>query len=154
MLLEGSCECGAVRFTVHSSTPYPYRTCSCRRCRKTAGSIGAAVNVLADADTLDVGGELAPTRYEHPNEPLVTSFCPRCGSALFLEIHGWPQWIYPFASAIDTPLPSPPEFVHVRTAERPEWAPAIGSPGDSTFETNTEESMADWHHRMGVVGPE
>jgi hypothetical protein len=128
--------------------------CSCRRCRKVAGSIGAAANVLAEADTLEVTGEVTPTRYEHPTEPIVSTFCGRCGTQLLLEIPAFPQWVYPFASAIDTPLPRPPHFVFVRTAERPEWSPAIGSPDDPSFEANTEESMADWHARLGLETPD
>jgi hypothetical protein len=108
------------------------------------------VNILAETDTLELGGELTPTRYEHPAEPVVTSFCPRCGSALLLDITVFPQWTYPFAAAIDTPLPVPPEFIHVRTEERLGWVPQIGSPEDPQFETNTEESMAEWHERLGL----
>src|SRR5437016_5759879 len=103
MRLEGSCECGSVRFTVTSSAPYPYRLCYCRRCRKIAGGVGAAVNILADADTLTVDG--APTRYQQGDAGPVTVFCARCASALLVELPGWPQWVYPFASALDTPLP-------------------------------------------------
>lgn len=76
MRLEGSCECGAVQFSVASETPYPYRICYCRRCRKAAGAVGAAVNILADAETLEVRGDVSPTRYEHETEPVITSFCP------------------------------------------------------------------------------
>ena len=154
MRLEGSCECGGVRFVVTSRTPYPYRICSCRRCRKTSGSIGAAANVIADASTMQLGGGVVPTRYEHPEEPVVLSFCGRCGSALFLEIMPFPEWVYPFASAVDTPLPKPPEFVFVRTDERPEWSPAMGSPTDPSFEANTDESMVEWHRRLGLESPD
>ena len=154
MRLEGSCECRGVRFNVSSRTPYPYRICSCRRCRKTAGSIGAAANVIADASSLELEGEVTPTRYEHPDEPVVLSFCGRCGSALFLEITPFPEWVYPFASAVDTPLPKPPEFVFVRTEERPSWTPAIGSDGDPNFAENTDESMVAWHRRLGLESPD
>jgi hypothetical protein len=154
MRLEGSCECEGVRFSVSSRTPYPYRICSCRRCRKTAGSIGYAANVLAEAKTLEVSGDVTPTRYEHPVEPVVLTFCGRCGSPLFLEIPVFPEWVYPFASAIDTTLPTPPELVFVRTDERPSWAPAIGSETDHRFGTNTDESMAEWHRRLGLERPD
>jgi len=153
MRLEGSCECEGVRFVVESRTPYPYRICYCRRCRKTAGSIGASVNVIADADTLEITGEVTPTRYEHPVEPVVTTFCPRCGSPLLLEIPPFPQWTYPFAAAVDTPLPRPPEFIHVRTNERLGWVPRIGSEDDPSFEENTVESMVEWHQRLGLETP-
>ena len=38
MKLEGSCHCGAVRFTVEAPHPYPYCLCYCSICRKTAGA--------------------------------------------------------------------------------------------------------------------
>jgi hypothetical protein len=57
MLLEGSCHCGAVRFQVESSTPYPYQACYCSICRKTAGGGGYAINLGADANTLEIEGK-------------------------------------------------------------------------------------------------
>ena len=36
MKLNGSCHCGAVKFSVESHTPYPYMRCYCSICRKTA----------------------------------------------------------------------------------------------------------------------
>jgi hypothetical protein len=152
LILEGSCECGGVKFSVSSSTPYPYRICYCRRCRKLAGAIGAAINVIADAATLRWEGELKPTRYETSSGP-VTSFCPRCGSPLVLDMAAWPGLVYPFAAAVDTPLPEPPHRIHVRWMERLPWVPAIGSSDDPHFDDNTEESMVDWHTRMGLAEP-
>ena len=148
MILEGSCECGAVRFSVSSSTPYPYRICYCRRCRKLAGAIGAAINVIADAKTLRVEGQV--TRYETSDGP-VTSFCTTCGSPLFLDMAVWPDWVYPFASAIDTPLPEPPERIHVRYEDKLPWVPDIGSADDARFDDNTDESMVEWHERLGLT---
>ncbi len=43
MLLEGSCHCRAVRFSVRSAHPYPFNLCYCSICRKTAGSGGYAI---------------------------------------------------------------------------------------------------------------
>ncbi len=56
MLLEGSCHCGSIRFRIESSTPYPYQECYCSICRKTAGGGGYAINLGADASTLEVEG--------------------------------------------------------------------------------------------------
>ena len=57
MRLEGSCQCGAVRFSVTAYAPVPYLRCYCSVCRKTAGGGGFAVNLGAKADTLRVAGE-------------------------------------------------------------------------------------------------
>ncbi len=57
MLLEGSCHCGAVRFSLNSHTPVPYMRCYCSICRKTGGGGGYAINLGGDATTLKVEGE-------------------------------------------------------------------------------------------------
>ncbi len=63
MLLEGSCHCGAVRFSVRSQYPAPYQRCYCSICRKTQGGGGDAINLGADARTLKVRGEDHIRRY-------------------------------------------------------------------------------------------
>jgi hypothetical protein len=153
MQLAGSCFCGAVRFTVDSTTPYPYRRCYCARCRKTAGGTGAAANILAQASTMRVDGADALTEYAGPDTTR-TRFCSVCGSALYLTIDAAPDFVYPFASAVDTPLPEPPERVHVFTAEAPAWARPPSSPDDYATERNTRESIADWHRRHGLTEPD
>jgi hypothetical protein len=146
MQLAGSCFCGAVRFTVDTRTPYPYRRCYCARCRKTAGGTGAAANILAQASSLEVEGTDALTEYAAPDTTR-TRFCARCGSALYLTIDAAPDFVYPFASAIDTPLPEPPERVHVFTVEAPSWARPPSSSDDYSTERNTRESIEAWHRR-------
>lgn len=149
MQLAGSCFCGAVSFTVETRTPYPYRRCYCARCRKTAGGTGAAANVLAQASTLAVDGADAMTEYAAPDATR-TRFCSRCGSALYLTLDAAPDFVYPFASAIDTPLPEPPERVHVFTGEAPPWARPPSTPQDLAVERNTNESIEGWHRRHGL----
>jgi len=149
MQLAGSCFCGAVSFTVETRTPYPYRRCYCARCRKTAGGTGAAANVLAQASTLAVGGADAMTEYAAPDATR-TRFCSRCGSALYLTLDAAPDFVYPFASAIDTPLPAPPERVHVFTGEAPAWARPPSTRQDLAVERNTNESIDGWHRRHGL----
>ena len=55
--LQGSCHCGAVRFSLVSHTPYPYNRCYCTICRKTAGGGGYAINIMGEAATHRVEGE-------------------------------------------------------------------------------------------------
>jgi hypothetical protein len=148
--LSGSCYCGAVRFTVDTRTPYPYRRCYCARCRKTAGGTGAAANVLADAATLEVEGADALTEFAAPDTTR-TRFCARCGTAVYLTIDAATDFVYPFASAIDSQLPEPPERVHVFTSEAPSWAAPNGGPHDQTAERNTHESIEAWHRRHGLL---
>jgi len=56
MRLDGSCHCGAVKFSVESHTPQPYMRCYCSICRKTAGGGGYAINIMGDTATLKVRG--------------------------------------------------------------------------------------------------
>lgn len=146
LLLEGSCHCGAVRFSVETRTPYPYRRCYCSRCRKTAGGTGAAANLLADASTLRLEGRESLGDYTAQDRTR-TRFCGRCGSALYLTIEGGAGRIYPFASAIDTPLPEPPETVHVFVDQAPAWAAPGAADEVHRFARNTSESIEDWHRR-------
>ena len=56
MRLEGSCHCGAVRFSAESRQPVPYQRCYCSICRKAGGGGGYTINIAADAATLEVEG--------------------------------------------------------------------------------------------------
>lgn len=138
MKLEGSCHCGAVRFSVEAETPYaPYMRCYCSICRKTAGGGGYAINLFAKARTLRVRGrkhiEVYRARADRvgsePGEPRATgglsgsrrSFCRHCASALWVFDPRWPDLIHPFASAIDTKLPTPRRRKHVFLADKAPW---------------------------------
>src|SRR3546814_14677529 len=55
--LDGSCRCGAVRFSARSHTPVPYQLCYCSICRKQQGGGGYAINLGADAKSLTIGGD-------------------------------------------------------------------------------------------------
>jgi hypothetical protein len=151
MRVEGSCACGITRFSATSPAPYPYRICYCRRCRKLAGGVGAAVNILADAAHLTITGGASLASYQHGDGGPITKFCARCGTALLVELPGWPHWVYPFASAIDTPLPVPPHYIHIQLRDRPAWTPQIGLPDDPRFDVNTDESIVEWHQRLGLA---
>jgi hypothetical protein len=122
MKLEGSCHCGAVRFSVESHTPYPFMRCYCSICRKTAGGGGYAINVMGEAATLKVRGRGSVAVYRarvegkgkrRSRSPGQRHFCAKCASALWVYDPRWPEWVYPFASAIDTALPKPPEDVEM-----------------------------------------
>ena len=157
MRLEGSCHCAAVRFTLDSASPVPYQRCYCSICRKTQGGGGYAINLGGDARTLRVRGRKEVAIY-HPRmrEPGAVRahsstaerhFCRRCGSALWLYSPEWPELVHPFASAIDTPLPVPPEHTHLMLEFKAPWVEAEAKPGDKLFDGYPDESLADWHAR-------
>jgi hypothetical protein len=161
MLLEGSCHCGAVRFRVRSRHPYPFNLCYCGVCRKTAGGGGFAINLGGDSATLEVEGRRHIRVYhakirEQPDDdpyesPAERHFCGRCGSHLWLWDPRWPELVHPLASAVDTPLPTPPERTHLMLGSKAPWVePQIG-PNDRQFAEYPEESIAAWHERLGLV---
>ncbi len=160
MRLEGSCYCGAVRFRVESPHPYPFNLCYCSICRKTAGAGGYAICVGAVADTLEVEGaehvavyrpwlsDPAGVRVE--TSPGERRFCSRCGSALWVWDPRWPELVHPFASAIDTPLPAPPERTHMMLGSKASWVEVRADPQDLQYEEYPDESLAAWHERHGL----
>ena len=160
MKLEGSCHCGDVRFDVESAHPYPFNLCYCSICRKTAGGGGYAINLGADFSSLQIEGRehvriyqatvRDDNRGETTKSPAERSFCGRCGSALWVWDPRWPDLVHPFASAIDTQLPVPPERTHLMLGSRASWVPVDAHTGDQQFEAYPEESIAEWHARLGL----
>ena len=154
MLLEGSCHCGAVHFRVDSPHPYPYQRCYCSICRKTAGGGGYAINLGALAETLEVEGA-EHTRIYHAvidgeESPGERHFCGRCASALWVFDPSWPELVHPFALAIDSKLPVPPERVHLLLDSKASWVEVEAHDNDKCFAGYPEESLAEWHQRLGL----
>lgn len=163
MLLEGSCHCGAIRFSVESLEPYPYQACYCSICRKTAGGGGYAINLGAVADTLEVEGPENLSVYraklydrgrpdEVPASEAERNFCRFCGSVLWLYDPRWPDLVHPFASAIDTPLPKPPEKVRLMLNYAAPWCEFPEDGNERHFPEYPEESLEEWHRRHGLYG--
>ena len=161
MKLAGSCHCRAVRFTVDASSPVPFMHCHCSICRKTAGSGGFGINLGASMPTLKVrGAQHLGTYHAVMREPGERSkrskaerrFCLKCGSALWLWDPRRPELVHPHASAIDTPLPKPPEIVEADLADAPAWVD-VPAGADHRHERRwPTESLEDWHRRHGLLG--
>lgn len=160
MQLDGSCHCGKVRFSLHSAHPYPFNLCYCSICRKTAGGGGFAINLGGDYESLEIHGEEHIGVYravirDGPRDAGRRSearrhFCKHCASALWLWDPRWPELVHPFASAIDTELPVPPERTHLMLEFKASWVPVHAGPDDQCFDGYPEESIAEWHQRLGL----
>jgi hypothetical protein len=156
MRLEGSCHCRAVRFAVNAHEPVPFMRCYCSICRKTAGTGGFAINLGADARTLEVEGREHLAVYRARMDDGSTSsgerhFCRLCGSALWLYDANWPELVHPHAGAVDTPLPAPPVVTHMMLGSKPDWVDADLQRGDQRFDAYPDESLAEWHRRRGLT---
>lgn len=160
MKLQGSCHCGAVGFAVESPHPYPFNLCYCSICRKTAGGGGYAINLAADYATLKVTGQEHISIYQAKlrdeqtgtvtQSPARRHFCRQCGSALWLWDPRWPELVHPFASAIDSELPVPPERTHLMVGSKASWVPLQTDERDKVFDEYPDESIEAWHRRLGL----
>jgi hypothetical protein len=162
MKLEGSCQCGAVRFHVESREPYPFNLCYCSICRKIGGSGGFGINIRAEAATLVVEGaehiKVHHARMRDATGKVIRQssaerrFCGECGSPLWLFHPEWPDGVYPYAGAIDTRLPEPPERTHLMRGSKAPWVAEPRGPADRAYEQYPEESVVGWHERLGLRG--
>jgi hypothetical protein len=160
MLLEGSCQCQKVRFSVESETPYPFMNCYCSICRKCSGG-GYGTNIMGARATLEVHGKRHLREYHArirtPGKSGVKTeksdatrvFCRHCGTHLYLVDDRWPDGVWPAAAAIDTELPVPPERVHMMMSYKPAWVIAAGK--GPQFPEYPEESIAHWHDSRGLT---
>lgn len=161
MRLKGSCHCGAVRFALEAGSPYPFMRCYCTICRKTAGGGGYAINLGGSSASLTVEGaenlSVYQARMDRPGNapepeisPAKRHFCKVCGSALWVHDPRWPELVHPFASAIDTPLPRPPEHVDLMLDYAVAWADPPAVDGRTAFARYPSMSLEDWHRQRGL----
>ncbi len=161
MLLEGSCHCQAVQFSLQAKHPYPFNLCYCSICRKTAGGGGLAINLGGDRETLRIASGSQHIRKYHArmvddetgdvsHSPAERAFCGLCGSALWVWAPRWPELVHPHASAIDTELPVAPEHTHHFLGSKAGWVEPCIRDGDKEFDEFPQESIAAWHQRLGV----
>lgn len=166
MRLEGSCHCQAVSFSLESETPYPFMQCFCDVCRKTGGGGGYAINVGGHMQTLKVTGAehisvfhatLRVASGEPVQSPAERRFCKKCGTALWLWDPRYPDLVHPLASAIDTPLPTPPQIVQIMLERAPQWVKdTAASRGRQQLPAVKHgayppDSLVDWHRKQGLL---
>lgn len=154
MHLSGSCHCKAIRFDLESKTPYPYMRCYCSICRKVGGSAGYAINLMGEADSLKTEGTDAKAVYhaqiDGAESPAERHFCRRCGAHLWVWDPRWPDLVHPHAGVIDTPLPKPPETVHIMLDYKPDWIEVPLGAGHVHFKTYPDLSIEEWHRSKGL----
>ncbi|CAO3682375.1 unnamed protein product [Rhizopus stolonifer] len=153
MELKGSCHCEKVSFTVLSHTPAPFMHCYCSMCRKCQGGSGASINIMGQYKTLQVNGKEYLKGYQGYRDKKtkelggnIRYFCGECGSHLYAYDKQYKDWVYPFASAIDTDLPEL-EFnqnYHIMLTSKANW---VKTPTENTFGEYPDCSLEDWHKK-------
>jgi hypothetical protein len=150
-----------VKFSFVSRCPVPFQHCYCSICRKANGGGGYAINIMGEAPTLEIEGEENLTIYRsakndrdrYEADGLGYSrrhFCKHCGTMLWNFNARYPDWFYPFASAIDTPLPSAPQRRHTMLDYKPDWVPVPDGPDDTQFPRYGNIGLEDWHRERGL----
>jgi hypothetical protein len=74
-------------------------------------------------------------------------FCPECGSHLYAFSELWPQWIYPYPSCIDTPLPKPKSYEYIYEDSKVSWVEV--PKGGKHFEQYPDKGIEEWHKEEG-----
>ncbi|HEY7883550.1 MAG TPA: GFA family protein [Cellvibrionaceae bacterium] len=80
-MIEGECNCGAVVYKVDSKISDIF-ICHCSICRKSTGSGGIAVSIVASNKFSWVRGQDSISNWSKPEHDWHTYFCRVCGSAL------------------------------------------------------------------------
>ncbi|KAF9565093.1 hypothetical protein CPC08DRAFT_630448 [Agrocybe pediades] len=153
--LHGSCHCGAVKFSVESSTLVPYQLCLCSICRKVGGA-GGSINLGGISKSLKVEGKENISVYKAvlnrgtPEEKIASSernFCKKCSAMLWLYDKSWPELIHPFASVIDSPeLESPKKMVCIQLQSKPAWVRLPEGEKD-VYDVYGDLSLEEWHKK-------
>ncbi|KAF9046218.1 Mss4-like protein [Panaeolus papilionaceus] len=159
--LKGSCHCGAVKFSLQSSTPVPYQLCLCSICRKVGG-VGGSINLGGHSNTLKVEGKENISVYKAvldrgtSDERIASSernFCKKCSSMLWLYDETWPDLIHPFASAIDSPpFESPETMVCIKLDSKPDYV-RLPEGDKKTYQNYGPDSLEAWHKAHGLYKP-
>ena len=79
-------------------------------------------------------------------------FCRECGSYLWAHNDEYPQWVYPFASCIDTPLPTPAEQVHIMTDFKLNHVQIPQGENVRSYTRYPEGSIEQWHKERSLYG--
>ena len=122
---------------------------------KTDGLTVAGTSVTRRDDPLKVTGKRTLKVYQIKLEdgsesPAQRNFCGTCGSALWVFDPRWPEYVHPFASAIDTELPSTLERCHIMTDFAPKWVSIPGGKRNPHFAEYPDRSLEEWHRTRGL----
>ncbi|KAG9303946.1 hypothetical protein G9A89_005856 [Geosiphon pyriformis] len=74
-------------------------------------------------------------------------FCGECSTMLWAYHPLWPQWCYPFASAIDTPLLPAKRPICIMLKYKANWA-SVPNNAD-LFDEYPDLSIEEWHKLNG-----
>ena len=119
-MLEGGCDCGAVRYRLLSA-PMFVHCCHCRDCQRQTGS-AFVLNMLIEADRVQLLADTpqpVDVAREGRRPPQRIYRCPACQVAVFSE-YGSPEVRFVRAGTLDDPTQVTPD-VHIYTRSKVGW---------------------------------
>lgn len=116
-MIEGSCLCGAITFTINGELQSP-RFCYCLNCTKFAGT-SPATWAMAETSKLSVNSSDAGVSKFNSGRGN-RCFCSNCGSALWFESIEYPEiTAIPLGALDKSELPKPE--MHIWIQSKPTW---------------------------------
>ena len=115
---EGSCLCGAVRFTLRGE-PLHFNVCHCTMCQKFHGAMAGPYLRYSAADFTFVEGEEFEQEYVSSDWARRT-FCRQCGSSLRYQYTPQPELTFIAAGVLDTELAQGPTQ-HIFVKDKCSW---------------------------------
>ena len=118
-VLNGSCLCGQVRFTVRGE-PQRFFHCHCTRCRKATGT-GHSSNLFVGGTLTWDAGEDQVRRFKVPEaERFTNAFCTECGARMPREM-GATGTVFVPAGSLDCEPGLLPQ-ARIFSGSRAEWS--------------------------------
>ena len=99
----GGCACGAVRYET-SVEPVFENHCQCRDCQKRSGTGHGSYLTFPNRTAMTINGQANNWRVagDSGNEK-IHSFCPSCGTPVYLTFAAMPELIAVHAGSLDDP---------------------------------------------------
>lgn len=108
---SGGCACGVIRYNI-SDEPIFMNDCQCKDCQRMSGTghgsyltfpSRAAVKLEGEASHFDMIGDSGNTK--------TSSFCPKCGSPVYMTFAAMPTLFTVHATSLDDPSRYIPQAV-------------------------------------------
>ena len=114
----GGCACGALRYEI-TAEPVVMLDCQCRQCQRESGTghashltfAKAGVKVVGEANHWDIVGDNGTRKRR--------SFCPTCGSPVYMTFPDMPDYFVVRAASLDDPERYKPQLVCWTDAAQP-----------------------------------
>ena len=108
---SGGCACGDIRYDI-SGEPIFMNDCQCRDCQQTSGTGHGSYLTFASRKAVTLKGEATHWDMVAESGNVKTrSFCPACGSPVYLTFAAMPELFTIHAASLDDPGRYKPQVV-------------------------------------------